>query len=107
MSSVSSTFGSLLGTVTKSASAITGIAHTAVLGVDMLNARVEEAHASQRELLILESANRTNRVVEKYARAEVTRREELTQWLGSDKARAKAYEEAKAELLKKLQPAAE
>lgn len=104
MSSIRSTLGALLGTVSQSANAVTGIAHSAVLGANMLNARVQEAHDSQRELLILEAHNRTNRVVEKFAKAEVERREELTDWASGNAKRAKAYEEVRAELMAKLNP---
>lgn len=104
MSSISSTVGSLLSTVNQGANVITGVLGSAVLGTDMLNQRVREAHASQTEKLILEAMNRTNRVVEKYAKEEVVRREELTQWLGTDKVRKSAYDEIRKEMMAKLQP---
>lgn len=104
MSSISSTVGSLLSTVNQGANVITGVLGSAVLGTDMINQRVREAHASQTEKLILEAMNRTNRVVEKYAKEEVVRREELTQWLGTDKVRKSAYDEIRKEMMAKLQP---
>lgn len=104
MSSISSTVGSLLSTVNQSANVVTGLLGSGVLATDMLNQRVREAHASQTEKLVLEAMNRTNRVVEKYAKEEVIRREELTQWLGNDKTRTKAYEEIRAQMMAKLQP---
>lgn len=104
MSSITSTLGSLLSTVNQGANVITGVLGSAVLGTDMLNQRVREAHASQTEKLILEASNRTNRVVEQYSKAEVIRREELTTWLGTDKARKTAYDTVRAELMAKLQP---
>ena len=104
MSSITSTVGSLLSTVNQSANVITGGLNSAVLGMDMLNQRVREAHAAQTEKLILEASNRTNRVVEQFAKQEVVRREELTQWLGNDKARTNAYNSIRDDLLSKLNP---
>lgn len=105
MSTVRSTFSTLLSTVSQGANVVTGGLNSAVLGMDMLNQRVKEAHATQQELLILEAMNRTNKVVETHAKEEVTRREELKQWLGQDEARAKAYNEVRAEMLAKLEEA--